>query len=234
MTRTKLRYRNRLSGLETRLLTILPARSLNEDLKCQLRRFPLHEAPAYEALSYVWGDPTAKARVICNGDVFMATLSLFQALESLRLPDSLRVIWADAICVNQDDLDERAEQVGFMGQIFSKAERVVVWLGREFEELASAAAASLVIVYDACMEYERTWMESQETGLKNIELPYKDVSTGFQFYRFVKLPKHEYDGLSWKALKMLFDRPWFQRVWCIQEIRLSRDAVFFWGRERIA
>ena len=97
--RLKLPYRNRLSGSEIRLLMIAPAGSVNQPVKCQLRRFVLHEAPAYEALSYVWGDPAAKTKIICNRDLFMTTLNLFQALARLRLPNAIRTIWADAICI---------------------------------------------------------------------------------------------------------------------------------------
>lgn len=231
--RSKLRYRKRLSGKEIRLLTIFPAENQNQPLKCQLRRFSLHEAPPYEALSYVWGDPTAKARIICDGGIFMATLSLFYALVTLRLPNSVRTIWADAICINQEDLNERSEQVSLMGEVFSRAERVVIWFGRDPKELASAAKASLKIISDACRAYEKRWVEDQE-GSENAILPYSGIRPGFEFYRFVQLPEKIYKELAWKALVVLFDQPWFQRTWCIQEIRLSRDSICFWGNESIS
>ena len=94
---------------------------------------------SYEPLSYVWGDPTRTYEFICDGQAIGLTTSLFHALKRLRLPDRERRIWADQICINQDDMVERGEQVRFMNEIYKRASHVVVWLGKDGKGEADAA-----------------------------------------------------------------------------------------------
>ena len=251
-----MRYSRRLFSTEIRLLVILPAASPTQPLKCQLQNVTLDAAPSYEALSYVWGDPTARAEFDCDGACFSSTSSLHQALLQIRSPDAVRVVWADAICINQEDLSERAHQVTLMGRIYTQAERVIVWLGREFEERASTAQAALKSVFTACMAHEKWWEETpkDEASLQPLlarytefernrltrsvaftdgTSVYKGSSVGWNFYRCVS-PPTELDQAAWDALKLLYDLAWFRRIWCIQEIRLSRSAVCYWGDQKLA
>jgi hypothetical protein len=90
--------------------------------------------PIFEALSYTWGDPSATVPIQVNGAELQITLNLFLALKRLRKEREERVLWVDAICIDQGNLTERAEQVPRMRSIFQRAERVVVWLGEATEE----------------------------------------------------------------------------------------------------
>ncbi|KAM7211194.1 Heterokaryon incompatibility protein (HET) domain containing protein [Rhypophila decipiens] len=87
----------------------------------------------YEALSYSWGSycslPTSTSTIQCNGIPFSVTATLFDAQTRLRMPATARTLWIDAICINQDNPLERAQQVNLMGEIYKGAGRVVVWLG---------------------------------------------------------------------------------------------------------
>ena len=112
-----------------RLLTLQPRGSADEVI-CTLSHDTWEDGTRYEALSYVWGYPTLNRRTISlNGRPFSITESLYTALRDLRIWREPRIIWADAICINQDDDVERAEQVRYMGEIYENAERVIVWLG---------------------------------------------------------------------------------------------------------
>lgn len=64
----------------------------------------------------------------CNKKEITVTRSLLDALRTFRRPDRLRILWADAICINQQDLEERSQQVQFMTRVFSEAKRVLIWL----------------------------------------------------------------------------------------------------------
>lgn len=84
----------------------------------------------YEALSYVWG-PTIRNHhidLVSIGQIPI-TDNLAQALKRLRRLEEVRTIWIDAVCINQNDPIERGQQVQIMGQIYSNASRVLVWLG---------------------------------------------------------------------------------------------------------
>ena len=83
----------------------------------------------YEAISYCWGDATDTRTVSCRGQPIDVTYSLYTALKRLRLPHARRTLWADAVCINQQDISEKSEQVKLMGQIYTHATRILIWLG---------------------------------------------------------------------------------------------------------
>ncbi|KIM94481.1 hypothetical protein OIDMADRAFT_60808 [Oidiodendron maius Zn] len=83
-------------------------------LQCQLQTILLNEPFDYEAISYVWGDPTIKVDMICDNHLV-----------------GPRCLWANAICIDQSNLHERTSQVALMKKIFAKASRVLSWLGPE-------------------------------------------------------------------------------------------------------
>lgn len=87
------------------------------------------ETPQYETLSYVWGSPQCHQSFICSSGTIAITSNLEVALKRIRLAHHVRVVWADAICINQADTGERGHQVGLMGRIYSEASRVMIWLG---------------------------------------------------------------------------------------------------------
>jgi hypothetical protein len=85
----------------------------------------------YEALSYTWGDPNDKQEIRLQNSPFPVTKNLHAALVHLRLSYSPRTLWIDAICINQADIEERNRQVKHMREIYTRAMRVIVWLGEE-------------------------------------------------------------------------------------------------------
>ncbi|KAM6520271.1 hypothetical protein FALCPG4_013818 [Fusarium falciforme] len=83
----------------------------------------------YEALSYVWGDVRNSATIRLDGNIVSITRSLKTALDHLRYPDRPRTLWIDYICINQEDVVERNQQVAKMGLIYEQAKSVLIWLG---------------------------------------------------------------------------------------------------------
>ncbi|KAH9207808.1 heterokaryon incompatibility protein-domain-containing protein, partial [Leptodontidium sp. 2 PMI_412] len=110
-----------------RLLAILPG--VDDPIRCELSVVDLETAPPYEALSYVWGTPDPTLDILCNGKAIPVGPNLYSALRHLRGGYGTRIIWIDAICINQADSDERSKQVLFMNAIYRKAQHVTVWLG---------------------------------------------------------------------------------------------------------
>lgn len=122
-----------LAPNHTRFLTIYPASRLEDDICCELKPVCLDDIARYEALSYTWGSGELSCTASVNGCSLPITANLSDALRYLREADQPRTIWADAICINQSDLEERSSQVAFMGKIYSTVRLVVIWLGREIE-----------------------------------------------------------------------------------------------------
>ncbi|KAL8684228.1 MAG: hypothetical protein Q9224_006507, partial [Gallowayella concinna] len=143
---------------EIRLLTLLPD-VFDAPIHISIKTVVLsdEEVPEIEALSYAWGDasdrldifvkvkPSKRAilRRIRNPmraglTTLFVTRNLVEALKHLRLEDRPRVFWIDAICVNQQDLEERSSQVLRMPDIYSSAKGVIAWLGRESDHSSLA------------------------------------------------------------------------------------------------
>lgn len=119
-----------------RLLSLLPHSDPAAGIQCNLSEYSLVDsngegAHLYEALSYVWGDPTDRGRISVNGKYMSITANLHSALRHLRHGRIVRHLWIDAICINQDDDGEKEGQIRLMAEVYSKASRVIVWLGNE-------------------------------------------------------------------------------------------------------
>ncbi|KAL1864895.1 hypothetical protein Daus18300_007462 [Diaporthe australafricana] len=119
-------------GALIRVLVIEPGRR-DQPIRCRLKVIDLasSERIQYEALSHFWGQPDLAEKIEVNHNDFAVSTRLFQAILHLRHRNQPREIWIDAICINQADLAERSAQVQLMQHIYSKASRVVVWLGEE-------------------------------------------------------------------------------------------------------
>ena len=113
--------------------------SYGEDgpIQCELFDAWLHDTDdiiEYEALSYTWGGTDKPYEIEINGRRMPVTKNLSLALRHLRYPGRDRILWIDAICINQNNNEERGHQVQQMASIYKKAEQVIVWLGRATPE----------------------------------------------------------------------------------------------------
>ncbi|KAF1836701.1 HET-domain-containing protein [Decorospora gaudefroyi] len=203
-----------LSGRTFRLLHIVPARDQNEQLECYCLPYNIDEAPSYEALSYVWGNPDPPTELLCNGQSIQIGPSLSQALRRLRCQETARIVWADAICINQEDEAEKSHQVPMMGRIYSSARRVVVWLGHGDAHQTQPSFGCSRNIANAC------YLSDQRHGI---------VSDHSARHEEVNIPESLFDPLILSSLQELYERPWFSRIWCIQEIRLASNAQVIWG-----
>ncbi|KAI0894076.1 heterokaryon incompatibility protein-domain-containing protein [Annulohypoxylon nitens] len=122
-------FPNRLEASNIRILRIQPGPH-SSPLECQLEERNVNNCRIEEALSYVWGKPDLSRDIKIDGRPFKITRNLEEILLELRRVDVCRAIWIDAICINQLDLEEKGHQVQLMGDIYSKAERIIIWLGK--------------------------------------------------------------------------------------------------------
>ncbi|KAH6863056.1 heterokaryon incompatibility protein-domain-containing protein, partial [Alternaria alternata] len=122
-------------GRSIRVLDLAPG-TWDEPVNCSLRTVHLDDDdPRYEAISYAWGDHNDRKPVICNGYAITTTRSLFEALQRFRHVNTTRTLWADALCINQADGDEKTLQVRLMSYIYTKAVRVLVWLQHDDDRI---------------------------------------------------------------------------------------------------
>ncbi|KAK0714492.1 heterokaryon incompatibility protein-domain-containing protein, partial [Lasiosphaeris hirsuta] len=113
-----------------RILVIEPAPDDDPDseIRCRLEHVPLSSSSRYVALSYCWGPPNTIVPARIDGQRHLIRPSLSAALTELRRRRHLRV-WADAVCIDQDNTEERSQQVLRMAAIYRSAAAVVAWIG---------------------------------------------------------------------------------------------------------
>lgn len=139
----------RKSNQEIRLLVLLPAPTLEDEVRCEFRvdslRTPSQkgstsEALPYEALSYTWGESAnSRSITLCGRAGFKVTDNLHAALVRLRRPDKNRILWVDGLCVDHDNTAERNWQVALKPRVLKAAGAVIVWLG-DYESQYEPAA----------------------------------------------------------------------------------------------
>ncbi|KAK5241720.1 hypothetical protein LTR20_006002 [Exophiala xenobiotica] len=117
---------------QIRLLELYPGRE-EANIHARLRHYAIDSAPAYTAISYRWRSKNPLRAIHLDEMRFFARENLVNLLQCLRDPHQSRMLWIDAICVNQSDNEERSSQVQKMGLIYSRAETVISWLDLQGE-----------------------------------------------------------------------------------------------------
>ncbi|KAK4232226.1 heterokaryon incompatibility protein-domain-containing protein, partial [Podospora fimiseda] len=158
----------------------------------------------HDALSYTWGSPEKTSRIHLNHGDLAITLNFSAALSELRTTSEARFVWADVICINQDDIEERNRQIRMMQRIYRQASSVVVWLG-DTTDLSTSTVRNLILPFNYSAE------SSSWPGTLILQFP-EDILCG---------------------LRHLFSRPWWKRIWIVQEAVAAREIVFIYGGEVI-
>ena len=196
-----------LEAAEIRLMILQPGRG-NQRVCWQLVSTSLSERPEYEALSYEWGSPDVSVLGYMDGKPTNIRQNLWDALRHLRSPSAERVLWIDAICIDQNNIEERSHQVRLMGDIYSNASAVIIWLGLESD--TSRIAMTWI--------RECTPQTRNSLGLPRQTLGRKSAS---QVIR---------DQVNrWTSLEELCTRSYWHRVWIVQEVVLARRLIIQCG-----
>ncbi|KAH7327451.1 heterokaryon incompatibility protein-domain-containing protein [Rhexocercosporidium sp. MPI-PUGE-AT-0058] len=116
-----------------RLLYLQPGR-FDDDIHLKVKVVSLDDPPPYRALSYVWGPPPHESSIFCHGKELLVSESCVAALRHLRGKYTVKILWIDAICIDQSSLEERGHQVKLMGDVYSNAQRTWIWLGESTSE----------------------------------------------------------------------------------------------------
>ncbi|PGH11902.1 hypothetical protein AJ79_04594 [Helicocarpus griseus UAMH5409] len=198
-----------------RLAEILPGRS-NDSLQLQIHHTTLQNAPAYEALSYEWAGNTGLRPVKCGSQEFHLSSNLRAALRRLRYTNRRRLVWVDAICIDQSNRQERSHQVSLMRDIYRNAQRALIWIGEEKEHTGAA--------FGLIPALAEKWVAqgSQEDITPTIQTEQPSEPHANQLLD----PSSK---TLWGSIMDVFTRPYFKRTWIIQEIIVSREATVICG-----
>ncbi|KAK0741857.1 heterokaryon incompatibility protein-domain-containing protein [Apiosordaria backusii] len=202
------------SASSIRLLRLLPG-SRQQDIECMLYVTELTAAvDQYEALSYVWGDALPTTPIQVNGGTLQIGLNLRTALLNLRLINQPRILWFDAICINQQDFDEKPGQINTMGQIYRSALRCVVWLGNaHLSKPNDVPQRDTKKAFDVLKMLGDDAAEMKRMG-KKVE-PHKG-----DLYKKLRADMN--------IEHALFENEWWRRGWTAQEIIVAKRAFMAW------
>ncbi|KAF2753835.1 HET-domain-containing protein [Pseudovirgaria hyperparasitica] len=190
----------------------------NEDvLELDLVQQHLSEA-TYEALSYAWGDTSDKEQVLCNGLVLDIGRNLHAALCERRRRDVTTWLWADAICINQTDDDEKTRQVRVMREIYAGAKKVIIWLGTGSLSDAAAYVLAEHLFYKCRVSTKTT---------KRHGYAYEDFD--FRLHGVVPPFGSARGNSAWIALFHIMRSPWFSRIWVLQELFVAKESTMWKG-----
>lgn len=211
-------YKSLLSPDSIRILELQPSKASSSDIHCKLIQKTLSQCDSdlfehYIALSYVWGSQNELQSIYVDGYLFEVTINLRNALQDLREQNRVVMLWADAVCINQRDIEERNRQVSLMGSIYTIARHTVIYLGESNEKI------------DELLNYVRSTAGSMVNSHALIHRM-KDNGTCSPF----EAPAM--DSIR-STLRELLTCPWFNRVWVFQELVLSRDRWAQCGTHRV-
>ncbi|KAE8316947.1 heterokaryon incompatibility protein-domain-containing protein [Aspergillus transmontanensis] len=186
-----------------RVFLLLPSTDDTASINCQLINYSLPTTGnghlPYEALSYVWGSESTPRCIFLDGTTLSITDNLYAALLHLRDHQLPRMLWVDAVCINQQDEQEKGHQIQLMPTIYSRASHVIVWLGEAADH--------------------------SDRALEDIRLAADDEPFRYEPAR----PRRK----DYTAILKLLQRPWFRRIWVLQEISAARSILVMCGHFKI-
>ncbi|KAK5655603.1 hypothetical protein OQA88_5534 [Cercophora sp. LCS_1] len=212
------------SRSETRLLGFVSPIDTDQDrmLKLNLTTVSLNQRPSFVALSYVWGDGLDTVPVSVNGTIVWVTLNLERALRDCHgqlkefgspSPMGNGVLRADAICINQDDVNEREGQLLLMRRIYKSARMVLAWLENDYRDVFSAFR----ILY---LKAQETWTTARIGGdgirLLKPEPPDLGWMNSCAVFSSPDI---------WSRINNFLDDPYWTRVWILQEVVLGDERL---------
>jgi hypothetical protein len=211
---------------EIRLAWLLPG-EWKDAIECELRVATIDdcERPRYTALSYVWGNQDDAEMITVNGKLLEVTKNLVVSLRYIRDCRLTRVLWIDAICIQQTNHIEKAWQVYMMGSIFSKCTNAIFWLGEEKEPNDPEPPASLGENTNFIAEAFNfmVYLEEEEhTSSSNLPGMQGTSEDNERQINCIKYGTH-----------ILGLRPWWRRIWTLQEAVLPKVAILKCGHHEV-
>ncbi|KAI8633540.1 heterokaryon incompatibility protein-domain-containing protein [Xylariaceae sp. FL1651] len=169
-------------------------------VQCEIIHSLLRDTPSYTAISYAWGDADDKRTVQINTENIPVAVSLHGALDAVRKRAEDVLVWVDALCINQQNRDERSRQVQLMPEIYARATEVAIWLGPSENDSHLAINFLMEMVNAEADPKAITALLSSPTRLRAIE-----------------------------AVVHLFQRDYWKRLWVVQEVFNAKTLQVYCG-----
>lgn len=171
-----------IDNQEIRLLVVQPAAEFQDPIQCSLRHISLQKKPLplFETISYCWGDAKVRSTILIDNTTVDVPASSASALRRVRLIKWRRIVWIDAVCIQQDDSQEKGWQVAMMRDVYARGRCNLIYLGEDHGH-AKEAIEILEMVHAEASEVVRKWDYSIEK-LKLRRLAYADLDILIEIY----------------------------------------------------
>lgn len=220
-------------------IRLIEITSVNPRIVIKLHIVSLLDYPSFNAVSYVWGSQDGNHEdIIVNDTSIHVTKNLANALYDVHLqwdhddsqpPTSTRVLWADAICINQKDPIEKSHQIPLMKKIYAGAEQVFAWVGRDPQPGSPESFENAFHVLEM-LNRELLLQEGGELEHGNLQWMSRELADIFDF-KDLFLPSSSSHGLF--GVAMFMEQRYWARVWIFQEMFLARSLLFISGSKSI-
>ncbi|KAK6365111.1 hypothetical protein LTS17_011589 [Exophiala oligosperma] len=206
---------HKLPKEHVRLFMLFPGKH-SAPLKGCIYSVPFDDAGIYRTLSYVWGDKEQQMHTLVTPEgSIQITEALKIALEKLRLRKQMAILWIDALCINQADPEEKAQQIFLLPEIFQNAACTLAFVGADGDGDAAIEMLLQVRAKDVVKRNpDAGWPEG---------IPVVDDS--WETRRTPPL-----DAAIWVDVRALFSRPWFRRAWIVQEMVIAPMVKVICGK----
>jgi len=200
----------------------------SDPVRCRMVTRFIDQEEDYMCLSYVWGDMQDAFTIEVNSHPVSVSKNLWYALRRLRWYGTAGALWIDALCINQDDVQERSAQVFQMAKIYATAEQVIIWLG---------ALSKSRSWWDSSIELEEEEFSGFLRSLGNnvdVQEATEEVTRAYSAKRKITAPP--LDSMIIALMMTLYrfvDLPWFHRTWTVQEYILARRSIFVFGGQAV-
>lgn len=224
-----------------------------EEIRCEHVTAFLSEKRPYQALSYVWGSQRVLRPIMLNDEQHHVTINLHSALKHLRHESEPRLLWVDALCINQADDSERAQQVSIMGDIYKSAAGVQIYLGDRIDEKKDSCTPPRIEFWndsrdDTYIDIFRTRNLHHRSMNRELRARYGYIFDVFCLIRLLAQNKHVDDlpigdkedaSAAKRALRLIEGlrrvmhnpwTPWWSRIWVVQEIVVATQVTVLYGR----
>ncbi|KAI1128992.1 heterokaryon incompatibility protein-domain-containing protein [Nemania abortiva] len=193
--------------------------------------------PEYIALSYVWGEESVVSTISVNGATVPIRTNLAQALASIRVSDPVAYVWADAICINQQDDQEKSILVQHMGEIFANAKLVYAWLG-PIERVSRGCSTG--DLFAQLRELGALfWKHAGPADSGHLNECRLDLDSILEknlpalFSRFAPHHPGQPGGFPTEEYASFSARPFWSRIWVLQEVFLAKRLYYICGHCRL-
>ena len=222
------------------MLTLLPESSKSL-IRCTLGKTNLIGPAEYAALSYCWGDPNDTVEILVNDVPTPVTANLADALRGLQSIGVIRV-WADALCINQADGQEKSQQIRNMTQIYSRAIKTYAWIGIDADDQSAVVMDFMqwiLLAPDDALQ-EMLYHTHAITPRSRVHQPLQNLgyTAMLMMQPSALITCHITEpetcrrclrDLHFDVLMRFFSRDYWKRQWIIQEIAVACQVILLWG-----